>query len=690
MPATAKVELFTGPVSALGRRMAVLRLTPGETSRPDLNHTALILDCSASMYGSLESVKADARQFVSELDEKDYVSVIIFSGHGTRQLISGPTRCDDTGRSLLDKAIRDRVHIMDLTVFSEPLELVLGHLRQNEIKGMASQAVLFTDGCAVPTRWSVKSEHSRAIDMAEELYRFGAAVSVIGYGYYYDHDFVTRLMKAGGSSGIFRHMSDVEDFGEVIRDVRNTFSRTDLTNITLTINPASGAVTAVYRSLPEVQQLSTSQTVNTRGLFDGSLTYYLDVTHAFDMAHIVATINGAEKVLAPDAMPLTPELEADCVRVTAAHLVLTGQTAEAIELLQQTGDDGVAESVAEAYTERDRRTNSDRIRRAFRDKRFIGAGLKASGPNHCILNVLRTLMEDPAVVLSIPAGAYKRGGLLTKDDRVIPSPLGSTVRVVSYTSKKDRLNFSVTTQKEVKVRPVDDDDNIIDTAKPVDAVVHRTYNLVRDGELVMRQIYASMSEGTFNELQAAGVIDASKAYQADTSYLLDLGDMKMVSSAWARPSSLRLVDLLREEAELKAEQTALNAHIKRLGKPDVPEFDGNVYIEKSKVVEDAVKEYYTAPIVELRLMKYKVQYTDDTAGLSLGQAITRVKEVRRRLRVVRFVAREIICACHLTGWQSISWSAAQPAPRSDKFEQLATLNGAQLKLVTGELEVAAS
>ncbi len=686
------VELFVGHVPPLNRHMAVLRLTPEQTRRPNFIHTVLVLDCSMSMSGSLESVKADTRQFVAELDDTDYVSIVVFSGHGRAALLSGPTRCDNIGKQLLDKVVRERVHIMDTTVFSEPLELVLDCLSRNRLPGMASQAVLFTDGCAVPTRWSVEMEQDKACTAAYHLREFGATVSGIGYGYHYDPVFSARLMLAGGSSGVFRHMSDVEDFSEVIRDIRSTFDRLDRSDIKLEVllGGSGVAVTGVYRALPEVVQVSTNTRVASRGFYDGALTLYLDVTGQFDSANVQVMLDGNSKLLSPDARPLTPELQAECVRVTAAHLALTGHNAEAIELLEQTDDEAVAESLAEAYTERDRRTTADRIRRAFRHKRFIGAGLKPTGPNHCILNVLRALTEDPAVVLSIPAGAYKRGGQLTKDPRVVASPLGSTVRVVNYTSLKDRLNFSVVTQKDVKVRPVDDEGNILLDAAPVSSVVHRTYNLVRDGELVMPVLYASMSEATFSELQVAGVIPASMVYQPDRSYELNFGDMKMVSSAWARPAGLRLADLLCEEADLMAEQTALNARAKALGKVPASGFDGGVYRERSQVVEDVEVEYYSVPIVEVRLMKYKAAYVDDTAQLSLDETNTRLKAVQDRLRTVRWLARSIVFACHLTGWKTINWGPPQKAVKSDKSEQLAMLDGHQLKLVTGCKQVAAS
>lgn len=684
------LQFGTGLIPGIDRPMGVLTLIPGQTKRASLRHEVLALDCSGSMYGSLHEVVDHTRQYVDSCDDSHYVSVIVFSGHNRSRLIVGPTRCDVSGKSLIGKAL-DGVGIMDLTVFSEPLELTLEHLKSVSIDDMAHQAILFTDGCAVPTKWGVGEEHRRAFAAAKALYDFGAIVSAVGYGYYYDQDFINELMVAGGSSGIFRHMSNVDDFGEVIEDISDAFDRLDQTEITLEVNlGGSVSLMGAYRTLPQVQKLhADGNTITVRGAYDGSLTCFFDLSQDAKSAEVVATINGNTESFQLKVKPLDNDEKIDCFAVAISNMVNEGANAEAAEVLTSVGEEGAAERVLNSYTERDRRGNADIFRSTFRDpgKRFIGAGLRPSGPNHCVLNVLRVLLEDPALIMSIPQGAYKRGGKQSVDPRVVRSPLGSTVDVVSYTSHKDRFNFSITTKVAVEVLPADDDGNIV-PGSPTKANVFRTYNLVRDGELVMEELLASMSENSFDQLQEAGVIDADKVYEAGKSYVLRLGDLPMVSSAWARPTGLKLVDLLKEIKEYEAEQTALNKRISTIGKPEKPEFDGEMYIEKA-TKELPTVETYEAPTAVVGIMGYKASYVDDTAGLSFDEADARVKLVRQRLRSLRFIARCIVFACHITGWTAVSWSA----PKTNRFgkeERRTTLGGAELKLTTAVTEVEAA
>ncbi len=688
MASAASVALSCGIVPLIDRVMAVLEITP-EVNRARFRHNVLVLDCSGSMWSSIESVKTDACQFINELDENNYVSVVIFSGHDRAKLLTGPVLCRANGRQVLVQAIRQGVHIMDTTVFSEPLELVLEHLNRLSDDHIASQAVLFTDGRAVPTRWGLETEETKALVAAKALYEHGAAVSVMAYGAHYDEDFVRRLVMAGGSTGIFRHMSRAEDFAEVVRDIQGTFAKIELSNIKLTITPGQGEVTAIYRALPEVLKLSTGKSFSARGLYDQKLVCYIDLTAATDKIYVTGSIDGQTIKQICEPNPLTSQQQLDCLRLIASHLAASGQTTEAAELFIQLDEPGLAEMLTQAYTRQEQRRNHDWARRAFRTVRFIGAGLKPSGPNRCVMNVLATLANDPSVVMSLPAGAYKRGGIRREDPRIVASPMGSTLKVVSYTGNEQRFNFSVTTQKDVKVLPAGDDGNIIEGA-PVPAVVYRTYNLIRDGELVMDEIVASMSEPSFTVLQAAGAIDAHEVYKPGRSYTLRLADMPMVSSNWARPGSLGLIEVLQQIAEIKVKQTALNSHTGLLGKPNIPEFDGNVYNERAETVAGAELEYYTASHMELRLMGYKARkYTDEVSQFNLDDATAAVKHIRRELRRLRFRARCIAFACEATGWNTVNWGEPVQTQRGTfpKQEYTASLGGQRVKRVVWEADV---
>jgi len=667
-----KTSIQIGRVAQLADRNVGV-VTFEETVAFDGNrHTVLVLDCSQSMSASIPRLRTDSAAYIKELGSRDFVSVIIFSGHGTAKLIAGPTKCTAEGRNMVERAILHEVRPLGTTVFSEPLELTLETVRRLTGEDTVHNAVLFTDGCAVPTRWDVRAEHKKALDVAVQLNNFGAVVSVVGYGVYYDQQFVGQLMAASGNNGVFRHISEMTGFRQAVQTIRHVFDKTVPMNLVLSMVSRPGNVTRILRVTPEVSGVSGRE-IRLGGLFEGKATFFVELDARCDSIIINGSVNGKPFTASPKVEPLSLQNVADYIRIAGAWAFLTGDRTTAAAMLRLTGDEVMVDKVETSYSDREQRETSDALRRHYRDKEFIGAGLKPTGPSHCVLNVIRVLIEDPTNKVFIPAGAYERSGELTVDPRVIHPPHGRTLQVVGYSSDDERFNFGMRCLKDVFVVPESG------SGKPLPKKIWRTYNLVLDGNLHLGELQASMSEETFDVLRDSGVIATSGAYRPNHIYTVKLGGLRLVSSAWAQPATLGFVSLLREEADLKIEQTALNAHIKAFGIVTRAEED-DIYPERGVKDQAREVETYTAPCVEIRLMGYKAKPAPDCSSLSYDAAVKRVKEVRHRLIVVRYLSRSIRFAMETTHSKAIPWSA-EKLNRFDKYEQTAMFGGAELKRV---------
>lgn len=658
-----------------GKNVAVVKVkVPGTKGRK--NHTILVVDCSVSMQNDIANVRRDTQEYVDKLGEKDFASTIIFSGHGRARLIAGPTQCNPAGKKLLKRAIETDVKVIDVTVFSEPLELSIETVKKLAGPEMVHNVVLFTDGCAVPQKWSLATEQQKSLTAVATLSGMNVALSIIGYGVYYDAAFINGLMQASGNIGIFRHISEINEFGPVIENIRSVFADTVISDISLTFTPNKGKAERVFKTTPQLFASSENGKIFSRGFYQGEATLYVELTELADSLVISGTINGKKINETVASAKLENENAADFVRVLGAYAFLTGDRATAAQMLMLTGDEGLAEKAAESYTNRESREAGDTFRRLFVDKKFIGEGLKPTGPNHSVLNVIRELIEEEENVVYLDMDSYKLSGLMTKDPRVYESPV-RTLRVVSYKSHVSRKNFSITCLKDVKVMPEDG------IGPPVDKKIWRTYNIILDGNLRTPTIKAAVAEKSYEKFFAAGVIDNPK-YVPGKIYTLNLRKLKMITPNWANPATLGLVNLLREEANLKVEQTALNARKKALGKPDDEDGEGggDIYIEKAETVENVPFEYYSAECCEYKLMKYKAAAID-CSKMTYEEADARVKAVRQRLIVIRFLSRAIVFAMELVGSKSIPWGPGK-LTSSGKTEQLADYLGATLKRVEWE------
>lgn len=667
-----KISGKTGQV--VGRNVILINFKLPEKHTVEAKHTVLILDCSTSMTDSIDQVREDAKKYVAGLDKKHYVSVIIFSGHGTSRLIAGLTQCNEFGKKFLAQAI-SKIRVISNTVFSEALELTLEGVRTAaEEVATETYVTLFTDGCPVPSRWNLATEENKAATIAKALGDSEVFFSVIGYGPYYNQRFIEKLMDSSGNNGVFYHITEIEDFGKTIAEIQEIAEATSPHRLNLELTPSQGTITSVLKTTPDLAKVSDSGRINILGIYKNELTLLVENSqpcHTFYIKGGIDAVNIAQELL---PQKLSSENELEAIRILGAYAFLSGDHATAAQLLSAIGEEGLAERAAEAWTDLEAKETGYQFRGAFRDRKFIGAGLKPTGPSHCLLNVLRVLVEDERNKVYVPAGAYKRIGLMTRDLNVIESPLGKTLEVVRITGNDTRFNFSLLCLKEIDV-------NLPEGI--VSRKVWRYYTIIRDGNLNLPELKARLSEDGFEILQTAKVIGTNEVYSATRTYDLNFKNIKMVSSAWANPIDLRLVPLLQEEKELEAQQTALNARVKSFGR-ELAE-DSLIYREKAEVVDGVTVDTYEAPCVEIRLMGYKA--AGDLLHISnMGyeEAVARVKEVRQRLNAVRFIIRCIVFAMEATKSRAIRWDSGTTTKKGKhpKLEQNATFLGANLKKVS--------
>jgi len=681
---TDQIEVQAGNISQINQHVAVVTVpvpSPAERKK----HSVLVLDCSLSMVGSIYQVREDAMKFVTRAKETEYISVVIFSGHGDADLIAWPKLCNEAGKSIIKSAINKRVRCIGLTVFSEPLKKVLDTVRQlaREGFGVFHNVVLFTDGQAVTTEWNESEEERRVINLVEQISSEDSMVSVMGYGIYYDAKFMQLIVTLARNLGVYRHISEIEDFEHALADIQKVYDETTLISINLTFQPDSGEAGNIYKTKPEVTLYPSRGTLFTLGVYQGQVQCFIELSEACQSLRIFGNI-GSDQV--DKTLPVTPldyEKSADFIRVLGVRAYMTGDEAQAAEYFRMVGAEFLADKAESSFTWREQRETLDTFRRMYRNRRSIGAGLKPAGPEHCVLNVMIEVMEDDNVIY-IPKGMYTRTTELRSDPYVVDPPHGRTLRLTSYTANMTqcRHNFSLKGLKDVEVRLPN---------QPVrQAKVWRTYVIIKDGNLHVPELKIAPTEASFQKFQEAGVISKDQGeYQPGNTYTLNLRGLRMVSKRFANPATLGLVDLLREEKELEAEQSALNKRKKALPAPAKPAFDGDgVYNEQSEKVEGVPVEMYTAPTVKIGLMGYKTQKYD-VSGMTYDEAHSRVKEVRRRLLKIRWIYRIIIFAMEAAKSTSIPWGDSKTT-KHGKVERLATYQGAKLKLTTGEMEVTCS
>lgn len=659
-----------------GRSFAKVLIEPETVYKP-VTCTHLLLDCSHSMKENLEQVCEDTKAFIDAMSPDEMLSITIFSGYGTAKNIFPPAKMSDSSKNQAYVALENHLKAMDVTVFSESLDLVREIAMQVDDSKILHHAVLFTDGAIITgSPEDDEEERQLSFEQAKRLSHFNMMLSCIGYGNHYDPDFLKEMIQLNELNGLFLHINSMHGFRFAIDSIHEVTHSLTQANIQLELSTDVGNVKNIFITTPEISRLSNNSQVNLPFVWQETVELFVELPHDATLLTMQGTVFGddvfGEYSVEQDVKD--QNMIEDYHRVYATWALGVGNIRLAKDHFYALNNPDVLENVSHAYSVRERLELQNYLNSHFRRNlvRSPGAGLKPSGPNRCVLNVLRLLAEDKNVMISLPQDVYKRGGLKKKDPNLVENPDSRTLELRYIGSHQELFNFSLHTRKLVNIR----------TSEGLEArYLDRTYNVIRNGELVLDGFEATMSESTFNGLVEAKILTDVGNWEQNKFYDIDLSSMPLVSYNWARPNVMDLVKLLKQEQNLMAISRDLRSLVKRL--PISQEqssfaFDGiKKYAESDiKVDESATVETYEVLCCTYSLPEYKALITfDPSVYKTKNDAQKALKEVKADLRKIRLKSRAIVFACELTQSSALRWKPVENGRKTSRIRENAELSG---------------
>lgn len=655
-----------------GNLARVVLTQAAPSGKPHPNHWIIQWDVSGSMYGAHNQVREDIKKFVDQLPEDSFVSIITFSGHGEAKLIAGPTQCTTPGKAMLSAAV-NAARIQSITVFSEGLDLVIKAAKDLAGTKVVNHLVLFTDGCPVPNMWNEATEKSKSITAVRTLSTLDLNLSTIGYGYYYDAQFLEELVNNNGRRGVRRHINDISGFAQVVADIRSAVEKAVPVVATLKAKTNTGVTGVALRSTPEISLVGDKGEIAFSSMVGGEIVLYIALPEGSKELTLDGYVDGeafSATVKGKDVKPLTAEMAFDAQLVAAAWAFQSNKLDVAGDILRAAGNEPLAIMVESAYTVREKLTIGDEMRQIlansgvkqrYSTKKHIGGGNA-----RCVVNVLRLLLEQNCTVF-IPKGTYVRttATVIESNMRHLPN---ARVTMTAIQSNDSRYNISMKTR--VAVEEKDPNDATGKNWRASERI--RNYVVVKDGNLHQETLEAYLTEEAYNRLVEWGVIEAKGKWSEKTVYTLDLSGLPMIINSWANPINLGLIDLMKEEQILEIKQKVANRRLKELRPAG-----GASYPDRTKLPET---DFYQAQCYQYELKGIKAPDEKAFASISNMQASELdaleklASEVRARLLTIRCIIRLIQFAMDMTGNKHFAGIAATPVPRSKvKVEQLLDL-----------------
>lgn len=494
------MELVRFETTIGGQKTQVVSVQPGTVKPVEaVTHHILLIDRSGSTYSFLDNLIDNVQESITHLGDEDLISVGWFSGLGQFDFLVQGMRKGDNLTSLLD---RYRTTV-GLTCFSEVVRKSVTVAEAVSLEADQLQVTMFTDGhpCGVSTSKELTSiEDSIALLKKYNLVAFNA----IGYGYYYNRDFL-QTITSQTEYGETIHSSTLD---QVLNTLKNNIDvARGLVANPLTIHSDGRIIHLTNNTVTmDLDEYKVSRLSNDRNQFYA-------ITSKDQAAVLVNNspydIKDIEKIPLAKAGPLAT----DFFYAYATQLYYKGHRQTALDIVvNNIKDKYLADKIMNSFTMDEVASSQEALKLAALDTNYRMLEGKCP-PNYipaknalCVLDVFNTLFShDDAYYLPFSKNVDGYSRVTRKVTDEFNSFKQSENEVVSsleeFIWNKDRLNLSISFKVDGTVSLNPRDAKRVDLPENYPSCIFRTHTFIKDGSLNIKKAEFMVDPGVTQTLK---------------------------------------------------------------------------------------------------------------------------------------------------------------------------------------------
>lgn len=592
-----------------------------------VNHHILLVDVSESMCNEITELKNRLKMTLEALCKRknNYVSIIIYSGHDECYRIVNGVKCSKTdfAVSQVYETIEAEVYSRGITVISEPLEKALEIAKKLADICHKHHIAVFTDGYLVPLKWSIEDEEKKCLEISELCKKENIFFNAIGFGKYYDREFLKRLVGVAGN-GRFMHIDEIEDYFSTVASMIESVNSMNVVDISVNNEDYFIINSAERMNGPSVIKNVLSNQENILVVFDDNLKVSdMDIKYEGRKKNKEEGSKLNKKV--------SEELVNDFLYSLSLNCIKKENIRNAQIAIAKTGDIYAYKSILGCYSflEKGRVINllnkcvTDKKERFKEGKEEIRI-LSYEEEPLCLLEILREIfMDNGSRLLWDFKYPYKRIGMKKNilDDRYKfeydKNGYGEIVDVI-IGSKKLNIGVKVKINGEVK-------DSI--SKLKLDSCIFKEYNIIVNGNINTSELWCTLSRKLKIKLNKQGVIKKTIKWNDQSISILDITKVKSTNMRLLKSIKQEEISKYLYEIEiLGCKQWALKQHINDLIREKrICSLDNiNLYDEekiarstfrvdskgifnplKAKEINEGSYEVYPARILEWKIEKFQ-------------------------------------------------------------------------------------
>lgn len=623
-------------------------------------HHILLIDVSVSMYSELHALKERIKLTLQSFceDKNNYVSLILYSGHNESYRIINGVKCDKTSYSMAEvyETLEKELYTRGLTVMSEPLEEAIQITQKLANICTKHHIVLFTDGALVPTKWSKLDEETKCYEIANICKEKGIYLNTIGFGKYYDKDFLSNLSNIPHNSK-FIHINDIDDYYDIILKMSRKVREGQQTKVAIHNNDIF-----ILDSSDRIKNVTTITNLN-----KGKENIIVCIDEDINLDDI----NVTKRKKLPSNNIITDFMYS----LTLNHI--RNESFDDAEItLAQTKDLYLFNKLNSCYSFLEKGEILNLLTNAHEDPtlRYKEGQeeikvLSMEEEPLCLLEILREILnDDKSKLLWDYKYPYKRIGMKTmleKDRYTFSYDKDGYGEVKDITIGSKKLNIGL--KVEIK-------GDVIDSLSKLklESKIYRDYNLIVNGNINTSELSCILSRKLKMKLKKEGIIKKTIKWKGIPICILDLTKVKTTNRRILRSISQEtLASYLYDVEVLNCKVWALNKHIKELfinnscGSLNLKELpleeinartnfrvnEAGVFTEIRQSTSENIKPYevYPAKVLEWKIEKFQktrcqaneyVEYekyiTSDLAAsyLTLLSKLTQIKKEKNNKQLL--------------------------------------------------------